>query len=257
MSQEQVVPARAGSFSIGSAISRTIKIFTQRPLLFCGFSLILILPDVLPLFAAESIVLLSVSMVLKFFFMLLIQGAMAYSVYQVVVKQPVSFGSAAKVGLSRIVPLLVVALLAALILIVSMGVAGFAGSLLHMALGGFLAAAAGCVVYCTILVAVPACVVERIGGVAALSRSAQLTSGNRLKIAGLLFIWAVVMVLVMLVVGVVLGLLLPVGPALAIGVALIMVVPSALFSVMVAVAYYELRAAKEGVALESLTAIFD
>jgi hypothetical protein len=112
----------------------------------------------------------------------------------------------------------------------------------------------GVIVYVMLFVAQPACVVERLGADASLSRSAALTKGNRWRIFGLCLIVFVLRAAV----GGVAGLLLRDTPwAVLIGVdTLVNAVLLAFYGLVCAVVYYQLRVLREGVDIERIAAVF-
>jgi hypothetical protein len=112
-------------------------------------------------------------------------------------------------------------------------------------------------------VAVPALVVERIGIIAALSRSAELTKGVRWKILGLFLVFGVAYWLLSIVLGFV-GLKMY-GPATAayglgmgnlLGSVIIGTISNVLWGTVQPSLYVELRQAKEGTSAEHLAEVF-
>jgi hypothetical protein len=102
---------------------------------------------------------------------------------------------------------------------------------------------------------VAACVVERTGAWASMRRSRELTKGHRWKVFGI-----VLLLIVLSLVNPLLQLVLTAagGETLAtIGVAIWTAIGSAFSSVIIAVTYYELRAAKEGIDIEQIASVFD
>ena len=130
--------------------------------------------------------------------------------------------------------------------------------LLWLALSiGFVLLVVPCLIILSIYaVAGPACVVEGLGPIRSLSRSAYLTKGNRWRVFGLLL-------LLYVGIPVVSGLLsyicrLAVGPLLAQVVNLPFgAFVGALSAVAFAMLYLQLRAAREGVAVEQVARVFD
>jgi hypothetical protein len=112
-------------------------------------------------------------------------------------------------------------------------------------------------------VAVPALVVERSGIMAALSRSAELTKGVRLKILGLFLVLAVAFWLLSIVLGFV-GLKMygPATPAYGFGIGnllgsvIIGTISNVLWGTIQPSLYVELRQAKEGDSMQSLEQVF-
>jgi hypothetical protein len=105
-------------------------------------------------------------------------------------------------------------------------------------------------------VAVPVCMVERIGAWQSLKRSAELTKGHRWKVFGIILllysgagIVSQVLTGALTVVG---------GSMLALIATLIWnTIWSAFFAIFVVVTYYELRVAKEGIDIEQIASVFD
>ena len=102
----------------------------------------------------------------------------------------------------------------------------------------------------------PVCVLERLGPVASLSRSAELTKGNRWRIFGL--------ILILMVFGGIAAALPMVGAKLSLGgaaAAVMQVVAQALVGVfetaVSVVTYQDLRAAKEGIGGGRIASVFD
>jgi hypothetical protein len=108
-------------------------------------------------------------------------------------------------------------------------------------------------------VTTPACVVEERGPFGSMGRSAQLTSGHRWRIFGL----ELLLVGLLLISSIFIGLLdwelrAVAGPLLGATTGLLWnAVWVALYAVMVAVAYHDLRVAKEGIDIEQIASVFD
>ena len=102
-------------------------------------------------------------------------------------------------------------------------------------------------------VALPAIIVERLGPLESLRRSSFLTRGHRWKIFG---IWMLILI-VESIVQYVLQRLLGAGIVGAFGDFLWLVLTEAYQAVVVAVLYYDLRVAKEGIDIDRITAVFE
>src|SRR5215813_5105600 len=170
----------------------------------------------------------------------MVSGAVIlHGTFQDMRQRPVSLIESLKVGLRRFLPLTGLAL---------------AGSLLQC-IGFVLLVIPGLILYTMWFVSVAACVVERTGVWASLRRSKDLTKGHRWKIFGL---GALIIIL---------SFANPVlqGPLKTAGgdtVALIFTLiwtslGSVFSSIVVAVTYYDLRAAKEGLDIEQIASVFD
>lgn len=230
------------SISIGSILSHTFSVFSKNPALFLTLGFLVVLPAVL--LDAESIrspgskllVQLGTNVV-----QLVFQGAMAYGVFQVLRSENAGLGDAIARGMSRILPLCGAAII--------LGIAKVIGYLLLVV--------PGIIMTCVWAVTIPACVVERLGASKSMDRSAELTRGNRWSIFGLFAL--IFTATVLLAMGVGFGVAGATGDrALTrVATAFITFIPQTFESIMCAVLYYDLRAAKEGVTVDSLANVFD
>ena len=240
-------PTISAQFGVGSVLSRSFATLFKNPLVFFGLTLIATLPPHLvqlavpagPLeeLALPSIVAAVLSMICSF----VVQGAIAYAVYQELRGRKAGFGSALSSGLARVGWLILAAFL------VSLGIG----------IGLVLLVIPGLILMCLWSVTIQACVVEKLGPLASMGRSAQLTKGYRLPIFGLLLIVGVANYAFTMLAGY-LGMTLfstPVAFALIGGI--LAMLPSAFNNVMSAIIYSDLRAVKEGVTLDSLANVFD
>jgi len=104
-------------------------------------------------------------------------------------------------------------------------------------------------------VALPACVVEGLGPLASMKRSAQLTKGHRWKLFGIFLLLWVVSALAGLLIGL---LLKPAGVA---GTQVVQVLWNAAWTafwyVTLVMIYHDLRVIKEGVDIDQIAAVFD
>ena len=126
---------------------------------------------------------------------------------------------------------------------------------LLIVLGFALLIIPGLSLYTMWFVAVAACVVERTGAWTSMRRSRELTKGHRWKIFGV----ALLLILLSLVNRVLRLMLVSAGgETLAlIGTMIWIAISYAFSSVVIAVSYYELRAAKEGIDIEQIASVFD
>jgi uncharacterized membrane protein len=112
------------------------------------------------------------------------------------------------------------------------------------------------IVLCVYSVAFPACIVERLGPLKSMSRSAFLTRGNRWRIFGL-------MVLLYLGTGILSQLLIGLAQNIAGAIfSLVVLLPvegvvGAFVAVTIAVLYADLRIAREGVDIDHIARVFD
>jgi uncharacterized membrane protein len=97
-------------------------------------------------------------------------------------------------------------------------------------------------------------VIEKPGVMASLSRSAELTGGYRWQIFGIVALVGIVGIIAQYIFRVLFGTVTVWGKLLSFG---WLVVATSFGAVLVAVAYHDLRAAKEGTDIDNLANIFD
>jgi hypothetical protein len=119
-------------------------------------------------------------------------------------------------------------------------------------LGLMLLIIPGLIVLTVWFVAMPACVVEKLGPFQSLARSARLTGGYRWKVFGLMLPISVADYVVSPVLD-----LIPAAPLADIGSLIWSAIYYAFYAIAVVVAYHDLRVAKEGVDIEQIAAVFD
>ena len=234
-------------FGVGSVLSRSFSTLFRNPLVFIGLTLIATLPPHLvqlavPAGSPEALALPAVvAAVLSMIFVFVVQGAIAYAVYQELRGKKAGFGSALSRGLSRVGWLILAAFL------VTLGIG----------IGLVLLVIPGLILMCLWSVTIQACVVEKLGPLASMGRSAQLTKGYRLPIFGLLLIVGVASA-VFNGLASYLGLIFFGNPLVfALIGGILAALPSAFNNVMAAIIYSDLRAVKEGATLDSLANVFD
>jgi hypothetical protein len=129
-------------------------------------------------------------------------------------------------------------------------------------LGGFLTGLAffalifpAFMVMCMWYVATPACVVERLGPTKSLSRSSDLTRGNRWRVFGMI---CVVGIIGAIGTGMVEALAAGIGPiAGSVAKVIWQGLLGAYDAILVVVTYHDLRVAKEGVDTDQIAAVFE
>jgi hypothetical protein len=130
-------------------------------------------------------------------------------------------------------------------------------------LGFLIIIGLGLWVFAMFWVTVPSIVVESIGPIAGLKRSAALTKGYRWHILGIIMIWGVLSQVLGMLSGVVMQLvLMSVSPDTGLPLAFVLfgLFQAVLFGLaasLAAVGYHDLRITKEGVGSEQLAEIFD
>ena len=167
----------------------------------------------------------------------IVTAALTYAVFQSLRRREIQVSDSIKEGFKRALPVLAVSILVGLCI----------------GLGAMLFVVPGLILMCVLYVAVPAVVVERPGVIGAMSRSAELTKGNRWSIFVLVLVFMGLGLLIQLLFG---SLALS-GFIGMIIVQLITMVLSLFGSVSQVVAYHDLRTAKEGISTDEIAAVFD
>ncbi len=173
-------------------------------------------------------------------------GAVTYGVAQEMRRRDTTVIDCLRVGLSRMVPVMGVALLQAILIGVG---------LLLCIIPGVIAAVA-------LAVSVPASVEERPGVVASLRRSAELTDGRRFTVFTILFTLGTIGLVLSAIGAVANGAsaeAIMAGRSGGVGLVstLISLATTALQATAAAVMYYRLRGLQEGVGLASMRSVFD
>lgn len=170
----------------------------------------------------------------------LANGAITYGVVQQLRGEPAGFQRCVAVGIGRMFPVFVVAIV--------IGIAiGF--GYVYLAFPGF-------VLHTSFYVAVPAAVIEKTGINHSMKRSMSLTNGRKRNIFGLILLFGIADVLLLIVSYAFLSAFLPFGyfTLAALG---ILTITGTLRSVSTSVAYYQLRLESEGVDADALASVFD
>lgn len=109
-------------------------------------------------------------------------------------------------------------------------------------------------IYVSLWVVIPVAAIERLGAIANLQRSFELTKDNRLKILGILLI----VFAIGIAIGIVVVAFMFISPELGMILLGLFLTALAIFgAVLMAVSYYKLRVAKEGVDIDQIAKVFD
>jgi hypothetical protein len=239
--------AAPGQFRVGSVMNKTFSILGRQ---FGKFVLLALVP-MIPVFlvalgalssggaTSQSGIAIAAVLtgLLTFVLQILAQATSLYGAFQEMRQQPFTIGDSLRIGLARTIPVIGVGILVGL----------------AMMLGFLLLVVPGVIIGCMLYVAIPACVIEKLGVTASMSRSSALTKGYRWQIFGLFL-------LVMVISFVGAFVLARIGGAGLIGQTLTFawqVVLTAFSAVLSAVIYHDLRVAKEGIDLDTLANVFD
>jgi hypothetical protein len=232
-------------FRIGSAISKSVEVFSRNFAPFSLLSLAVWLPIGVIQFAtlgmkAQQRDLWAGGASLIFgFLQLVLVAAIIHATFQDMRGQPVRMGESIGRGLKRFFPLIGAGILLAL----------------GVFLGIVLLIVPGLILFARWYVFASVCVVEKQGPLGSLKRSAELTKGNRWKLFG---IWVILFAIGAASGALIAVLFLQVSPIAAIVArGLWQVVWSTFNNVLSVVIYHDLRVAKEGVDIESIASVFD
>jgi hypothetical protein len=248
--------------SVGSLVNRSLSVWWRNVFRFAALTLLVFVPMVVLIaavayqsFAAAArgtggvavaghrglLAVMAVVFLVMLATMVVEMGALTYGTVQHLGGRPVRFGSMLAAGFRRALPLIAV---------------GIVASVMVMA-GMLLLIVPGIIIGCAVGVAIPAVVVERIGPIDAIKRSWRLTHGHRLTFFAASFVLGLVVSAANMAIqfgATLFGRLAPVAVPIAAVVYLLLV---SLPTLLPAVAYHDLRAAKEGVATEDLLKVFE
>jgi uncharacterized membrane protein len=168
------------------------------------------------------------------------QAVILYGTFQDMRAKPVRLGESIMKGIARFVPIVGLAIC----------------TMVAVGLGFLLFIVPGVILALMFYVALPVCVVERLGPIASMKRSAALTKGHRWKLFGILLVVALIAIVGSVVVSAVLT---AVGGVTAtiIGRFIWQAVTGAFGAVVAAVVYHDLRVAREGIDVDRMAAVFD
>jgi len=245
-------PYSEGEFRVGRVLSRTFSVLS-RNLVFCIVTAIAYLPTLAFLAVQQGTIvrrgsvqpghaflLIGLGVVLGIVLNALSEAIVLFGAFEDMRGRPVNLMASAQVGLSRLFPVLGVAILVGLCTMIA----------------AFLLVIPAFIVMTMLFVAMPACVVERLGPMQSLRRSRELTKGHRWAIFGLWFLVAIVIGIGSKLAGMVGTLVGGVGFALLLSL-IWNALAGAFNAIMVVVAYHDLRVAKEGVDTEQIASVFD
>lgn len=238
-----------GEFRVGHVLSRTFEVLSRNLLPFCVVTAIAYLPSLWILAEQEqgervdtgrAALLFGLGSLLSIALNALSEAIVLFGAFEDMRGRPVNLMASLQVGLSRLFPVLGVAILVALC-------TGIAAILLVIP---------AFIVMTMLFVAMPACIVEQLGPVKSLSRSAELTKGHRWAIFGLWFLVAIIIAIGSKIAGTIGSLIGGLGFSLVLDL-IWGAVAGAFNAIMVVVAYHDLRVAKEGIDTDKIASVFD
>lgn len=228
-----------GEFHVGPVFARAWGVFTANFVKFVIVTALVEFPTVLFDLSVSSALLDSFRLPLGFILMLVAQAMVTYMAFNYWRGNPASITDALQRGCKRLVPIVAMAILALVIITV----------------GLIALVAPGVALMLCWAVAMPACVIERLGPIASLKRSFDLTEGHRWRI------FAIGLPMWLLTIAVRLAiehLADPLGPIVSvIGNYLWTTVWTGYSNTVWVMAYHDLRVAKEGSDIEQIAAVFD
>lgn len=253
-------PAQGTNIDIGRVISNGFDALFKNAVPFFGASLVLagVPAALLEMYFVRSFVVanpdqlflsgsfwlgVSISVIVTMVTTALLQGILVRSTILHLSGQKVDIGHSITAASRMILPIIAVSI------IVGIGVS----------LGFVLLVVPGIIIYCALVVSVPALVEERQGVFSSMSRSRELTRGSRLLIFLLCVIYMVLYWIAAAVVGGITGTATysPGGMLVSgVGQMFLVTVSSALSATMISSLYVELRSIKEGATPSLLAQIF-
>jgi uncharacterized membrane protein len=239
-------PAAPGEFRVGQVLNRSFTLLSRNFLLFFVVTAVAALPNVLISqstgrnVSGATAAWIGLGAILTVVLQMLSQAVVLYGAFQDMRGRPIDLGEALRVALSRLLPIIGVAIC------VSIGV--FVGSLLLIV--------PGLILMTMWYVATPVCVVEHKGPLSSMGRSSELTKGHRWKIFGMILL---VIIGGIIVSAILLGVLALAGSTVLeiLGNLLWNGVWGAFYATFAVVTYHDLRVAKEGIDTEQIASIFD
>jgi uncharacterized membrane protein len=234
------------AFQVGSVLGVAWRTLFRAPGIFIELTFVMnLVAAIIAIAANTSSIAGLMSLWINVVLSVIIQGAISYAVFQVIMGGRASVGESVSKAASKIFALIAITFL------YSVGV-GFASILLI---------APGLILFCMWYVSAPACVVERLGPIESLGRSRALTKGYRWRVFGVIILTYIFVGLTNGVFAILVRFLVPdiilrsmVSPIVT---GLATLIPNAFWNVASAVVYYRLRMVKENLTMESLADVFD
>lgn len=262
-------------FRVGPVLGRGFGLLFKHLLPFGGAAMIMFLPIVAiialvtttPMQLNQLLWLMGGALVLVFLLAYVATAGIAYGTFEALRGGKPGLGSCLRRGFAQFFPVLGVAIMTLLALAgtvlpgMLIGAFGGRGLLVILVL---LSLIPMLMVMTMLWVAIPACVVERPGVTASLGRSMALTKGERWRVFGIIVLLMLVNWGISLLSNVITVPLSSFGAsatAMAVVGGLVGIVTTGLYTalnaVMAAVAYHDLRVAKEGIGIDQIAAVFD
>jgi len=243
------LPVAGEGLRVGKVLSRSLSVLLRSFPKYILFGAIMALPNLVELLLygsagdfgrretrGESLAFGLLSFVLY----ALCQSVMIYGAFQDIRGRSFELGASVSRGFRRFFPVL--------------GTSFCYGFVLLLGLALFILP--GLIILTMYLVAVPVCVVEGLGAIRSLDRSRLLTKGHRWQIFAI-YVAPIVPIAVVMFVFMIIGSVVAGETGSAIGAYLGAALLSTSEAIVAIVTYHDLRAAKEGLDIEQLAAVFD
>jgi len=231
------------AFRVGSALSRAFEVLFGNFFAFIAISLVSTVPLFFFAFAQTSRVRTAatiVDLLLHFVLSAVCEAMIVYATFQALRGRPVRPGESIARGLQRFGPVVLTSILSTVI----------------VTLGFVLLIIPGLIASVVLCVALPACVVERLGPIESVERSSFLSRGYRWPIFGAFFAIGIVSSIAGAVISALTAGAGPVWLSPAISLVFNTLV-NAYQTVLVAIIYHDLRVVKDGIDLEQIASVFD
>src|SRR3984893_1110493 len=229
-----------GEFRIGGVLNRSWSVLSRNFLTFFVVTAIASLPDLLLTNPGQGRGLVIVAAMVGDVMGRVSQAMVVYGAFQEMCGQPMSLVASLRAGWRRIVPVIGLAISAAVLMTIGFG----------------LLIVPGLIVTTMLFVATPVCVVEQLGPFASMERSARCAKAHRWKIFGLLLL-----AVPAAIVGEAIDLAVERADAGELVASVAQVIWDAMCgaatAVLVIATYHDLRVAKEGVDTEQIAAVFE
>jgi hypothetical protein len=236
-------------FRAGEVFNRTFSVLSRNLLPFGIMTAVAALPNTLLFTPGTRVVsaagvagggLFFLGLILTMVLTALTQAAVLYGAFEDMRGRPVNVADSIKIGLARFFPVLGVAICVPIL----------------AALGAVALFFPGLMVITMLFVAMPVCVVERLGPIKSMGRSARLTKGHRWKVFG---IWLAMTIVTVIAQSILVGVARAIGGTVLALVASLLwgAVYGAFYAILVVVTYHDLRVAKEGVNTDQIASVFD
>jgi hypothetical protein len=234
-------------FRIGDVVIRSWNILSRHFLTFVilvGIAELLPLVLTLKLKVDETVPSISAGFtvfgigILTYILSTFAHAIVIFAAFQDLRGRPVNAAESFKEGVRRVFPVLVASLLTGLL----------------VGIGVVLCIIPGLIAMTAMAVVVPACVVEQLGPIDSMSRSADLTSGHRWPILGVAVAWGLIVLVISMVIQAAL-------PSAELPRQLLtwtwQVLSGSFTAVYAAILYHDLRAVREGIGIDEIASVFD